>query len=170
MDSRLVNTLERLRAAKFADLRGTHVTATIPIATPLLNELIAAALPRNAPVRDVSVQPQTGNRITVRARLGKAEFLPPFTINLAIERQPQLPAEPLVLRLLSLPGLMALAGSAFSSSASLPPGIRLDGDRVLVDVRVLLARAGFEDLLPLIQTIIVTTDEGRLILAAEVKV
>ena len=75
-------------------MAGTEVAATIPIADRLLNELIAAQLPPNAPVREVRIDARGGNTFAVRARLAKPSFLPPFTLTFGIARQPQLPHEP----------------------------------------------------------------------------
>src|SRR5688572_32552880 len=47
-------------------------------------------------------------------------------------------------RILSMPGLLSVAGSMLSPS-SLPPGIRLERERVLVDVRQLLEAKGFAE-------------------------
>jgi hypothetical protein len=162
-DPRLIRILEQLRASKFAELKGARVTATMPLPKRLLNEIIAAMLPRSAPVRDVTVQPKESNRVTVRAKLARAEFLPPFNLTLQIEQQPQLPDGPLVLRLLSLPGLMPLASAAVSMIASLPPGVRLEGDRLLVDVRTLLERNGQGEVLTYLDSVRITSEEGRLL-------
>jgi hypothetical protein len=167
VDPRLSRTLDRLRSSRFAELQGARLSATIPLPERLLNEIIAAVLPPAAPVRDVSVRPQPGNRLAVRARLAKVDFLPPFTVTLEIERQPQLPDGPLVLRMLSLPGLIALAGSGLSAAASLPPGIRLDKDRLVIDLRTLLEQRGYGDVVPLVNTLRVTTEEGRVLLNVE---
>ena len=45
MDPRLIGILERLRASRFAEVKGARASLSIPLAEPFLNELIAAALP-----------------------------------------------------------------------------------------------------------------------------
>ena len=124
-DPRILRIVEQLRASRFADLKGASATLSFPVPERLLNEFVTALLPPSAPVRQVPVRPQAAHRRSVRARLSKVEFLPPVTVTLAIEQQPRLPDTPLVLRILSLPGLLSLAGSAMSMSTALPPGIRL---------------------------------------------
>ncbi len=52
----------------------------------------------------------------------------------------------------------------------LPPGIRLEGDRLFVDLRQLLERAGYGDLVPLIERLHLATDEGRLLVEVEARV
>ena len=163
-DPRFERLLDQLRTSRFADLKGARVSASIPVSERLLNEVIAAATPGSAPVRDVAVQLKAGNRFKVRVKVARAEFLPPISLSFEIERQPQLPEGPLVLRMLSMPGLVSLAGSAFSVSSVLPPGVRLERHWVLVDVKVLLGRHGYGDLLPYLDTLSVATDEGRLLL------
>jgi hypothetical protein len=56
-----------------------------------------------------------------------------------------------------VPGLAALAGSAASFFGKLPPGIRMEGDQVFVDIRPLVERAGASDLLPLLSDLRLST-------------
>jgi hypothetical protein len=162
--------LEDLRASHFAALAGARVSASVPIPEALLNELVAAAIPAGGPVRDVSLHPKAGNRIAVRARLARADFLPPVTLTAEIERQPELPDGPLVLRILSLPGLMALAGAAMSMSSVLPPGVRMENQRLLVDLPVLLERRGYAEVLRFLESIHVKTEEGRVLVDVTARV
>lgn len=168
-DPRLLQILEQLRASRFAEIKGARASFSIPVSERLLNELIAATMPSTAPLRDVHVRPQAANRLAVRAKASRLDFLPPVTISLQIEQQPHLPDTPLVVRILSLPGLLSLAGSLLSPS-SLPPGIRLDRERVLVDVRQLLERQGFGEIVPLIERLQVSSEEGRLLLDVDIRV
>ena len=162
--------LETLRASGFRDLAGTRLTATIPIGERLLNDIVAAALPPSAPVRDVTVQPQADNRLSVRVKLARLDFLPPVTLTLAIERQPELPASPaLRLRIAGLPGLLGFAGPLLVNP-KLPPGVRLDGDLVTIDIATLLVHHGQKELLSYLERLHVTSEAGRLVvdLAARV--
>ena len=168
-DPRLVRIFEQLRASRFADLAGARVSASIPVSERLLNELVVSAIPPSVPVRDVTIQPRRGDRFSVRARLARIDFLPPITITVAIERQPELPDSPLVLRLTSFPGLITMIGAAFPIASKLPPGIRMDKDRVLVDLKTLAESHGYADLLTLVEKVRLTTDEGKLIVALEAR-
>ena len=114
-----------LRASQFAELKGARVSASIPISERLLNEIVAASLPPSAPVRDLTVQPQQANRLRCERELARPDFLPPISLTLEIEQQPQLPDTPLVLRVLSLPGLCRWRARC-CRRASLPPGVRLE--------------------------------------------
>jgi hypothetical protein len=120
-------------------------------------------------VRDLTVRPRPGNNIQVKARVAKLDFLPPITVTLEIDQQPRLPDVPLGLRLRSFPGLTSLAGSLLSPD-KLPPGVRLEGDRLFVDVRQLLDRAGYGDLAPLIERLHIASEEGRLLVEVEARV
>lgn len=162
--------LEDLRASRFAPLAGARVSATIPVDDRLLNALIAASLPAGAQVRDVTVESRLSNRLRVSARLTRAEFFPPISLTLEIERQPVLPHAPLVLRVLSLPALMSLAGAALSPSTLLLSGITIHDQRVQVDVAVLLEQAGFGEVVPYVESLQITTAEGRLVLDVTLRV
>jgi hypothetical protein len=169
LDPRLQRALEQLRAARFAEIKGARLSLSIPVGERLLNELVAAALPPSLPIRDVTIRPRASNTVQVRARVAKLDFLPPVTVTLDIDQQPQLPDTPLGLRLRSFPGLTAIAGPLLSQKP-LPPGLRLEGGRLFVDLAQLLDRAGFGDLIPLIERLHLATDEGRLVVEVDARV
>ena len=158
----LAGILRRLQTGRFQDLSGTRVSGTVPVSADLLNELIAATLPPSAPVRAVTVQPQDDDRLTVTIR-PKASLLPAVTLKLEIEGQPRLPGHPiLTLRMATLSGLFGLASGAVSGM--LPPGITLEGERILVNVADLARRQGHGEFLPLLQKLDVHADRSRLII------
>ena len=127
-------------------------------------------MPGNLPVRDVSVHPEPGNRFSVRI-FPKSAFLPQLTVKLEIEKQPEFPTSPeLVLRMASMGGLLGLAGAAFPIANMLPPGVRLDGERIVVDLRALAQREGVLDLLALVRELEITTEEGRVLIFADTSV
>lgn len=169
-DPRLVRILEQLRASKFAELKGARVSAVLPVSERLLNEIVASALPPSAPVRDVAMTVLDGNRLTVRAKLAKTDFLPPIKLTLEIERQPEPPDGVLVLRVLSVPGLMPFASAAVSMFATLPPGLRLEGEHLYVTLRQLLERNGLGEVLTYLESLRITTQEGRVLLDVVLRV
>jgi hypothetical protein len=169
LDPRLQQALEQLRATRFAEIKGARLSVSIPVAERLLNELVAAALPPSLPVRDLTLKPRASNTLQVRARLAKLDFLPPVTLTLDIDQQPRLLDTPLGLRLRTFPGLAAIAGPLLSQRA-LPPGIRLEGDRLFIDLRELLERAGYGDIVPLIERVHLATDEGWLRVEVDARV
>jgi hypothetical protein len=170
-EARWSRILEGLRASGFRELTGARLTATIPIGERLLNDLVASSLPAGGVVREAAVQPQLHNRVAVRVKLARPEFLPAITATLVIERQPQLPQTPaLVFRVSGLPGLLALAGPVLRLAPTLPAGIHLQGDLLTVDLGVLLAERGHGDVLRYAERLQVTTEPGRLVIDADVRV
>jgi hypothetical protein len=169
-DRRLTALLERLRASRFAELKGARATVSLPIREALVNEAVTVLMPASVPVRGLRIQLHAANRLTVTARVAVSSWLPeiPVSATLDIERQPKLPDSPLVLRI--SPGLLSMAGSLFSSRISLPPGIRLEGERVLIDVRVLLESRGLGEALLYADEISVTTEAGVLIVNGSARV
>lgn len=171
MDPRLAALIARQHASGFPGLSGSEVQATIRIATPLLNEAIAIQLASVAAVRDLTVQPRAGNRFDVRVKLAKPAFLPTLSVTLVVERQPQLPADAvLVMTLTGAAGMIGLAAPAITSFGVLPPGIRLEGDRVFVDLRTLLERQGQAALLAHAEHLQVTTEDGTLVLLVHARI
>ena len=71
IDLRLIEILGRLRASRFAEVKGARASLSIPVPWSSLNELIAAALPPGGALRELQVRPQAGNRRAVRARASR---------------------------------------------------------------------------------------------------
>lgn len=171
MDPRLGSLLARLQATRFTDLSGSEAYTVIRIGERLLNEAAATFMPASSIVREVRIHPRAANQIDVQLKLVKPAFLPAFNITLQIEQQPQLPENPeLALRLSGAGGLVRLAGPALGSSGALPPGVRLDGDRLFVDVRRVLQSRGHGDLLEYMEQVQVLSEDNRLVLALQFKV
>jgi hypothetical protein len=161
-----VALLREQRAARFADIAGTHASLTLPVDDRLLTRLAASRVPASVPIKDLDLHAVPGNQIVVRLRLTRMSFLPPFTIRLAIERQPILPSSPvLVLRIMS-DGLSALAGTVLRFLESLPAFLRLENNLLHVDLAALLERYGAGEVLPYLRTLELTTAEGRIIIVA----
>jgi|KBSSwiS6_1023812.scaffolds.fasta_scaffold39611_1 hypothetical protein len=171
MDARLETILTRQQAAGFPGLSGSSVRATIRVSAVLLNEAVAAYAASASAVRDLSVTPRADNRLHVQLKLAKASFLPSLSLMLVIERQPELPQDPvLVFHITGAGGMMRLAGPAISSFGVLPPGIRLEGDRLLVDLRAVLADRAQPNLLDYAEQLQVLTEEGSLVLLVQLRV
>ena len=167
----VLSLLRQQQASGFSDLAGAQVTATVPVRERLINQVIAANLPRNGALRHAELHAQPGERLTLRVALAKPSFVPPFNVNLQIERQAQLPDSPvIVLKIAGAGGLMAMAGSIAGLAGGLPPGMRLDGDRIHVDLRAMLRPHGADTLLDLIEELYVATGEGTVTLAFRARV
>ena len=156
--------LDHLRSTGFGDIRGARLAADVPLSERLINDFLAATLPPDAPVRGVSIRPEANNQFSVRIT-PRAGLLPPVTLKLQIERQPELPHFPvLTLRMQKMGGLLGFATAALPIGNLLPPGLRLDGERILVDLRALAAQKGLDGVLQYISRLHVTSDAGRVIL------
>jgi hypothetical protein len=164
MDPRLAALFTRQRENGFSDLRGAHGDLTIPISDRLLNDAAAAALPPSAPVRDLRLAAHAGNRIGVRFKIASASFLPPLNLTVVIDRQPELPASPVLVLKLEMGGLLSLAGPALRFLDALPAGIRVEQERIYLDLAVLLAERGLAELLQYVEKVQVTTTQGALVL------
>ena len=165
MDERIVRLLRRQLADGFSDLRGAEASVTIPLTEKLLNEILAESLPHSAAIRDLHVAPLASDRFTVRARLGSSTLLPPFKLTLAIDRQPDLPASPVLILRLEATGLMALARPVLRMLNALPEGIRVKDDRIHVDLRALADRYRLAMYFDHLDEVRVNSVEGSLVLA-----
>ena len=171
MEPRLRELLERLQQSRFADLKGTHASVHAPISERLVNDVIAANLARGGAVSEVRVRPHASNRLEIQVKLARPAFLPPLTFAAVIERQPEFPHSPeIVLRLTSLPGVMALAGGAAAFFNVLPPGVRMHGDRVIVNLADLARQHGRVDALELIRRLHVLTDEAVVVVECDLAI
>lgn len=155
--------LRELRASQFADLEGAEAAVVLPVSDDLITRLLRARMPSGAPVRDLDVRSIGDNTLAVQFRLKQPTFLPPITIRLRIEVQPDLPGAPVIgLRVLSQ-GVAALAGPAARLFPFLPPGVSLDGDRMTVRLDTLLRRFGAAEVLPYLSTLEIHAAPHRLI-------
>ncbi len=141
MDPTVSSLLADLRRTRFRDLAGARIAARIPIASPLLNRLVADALRQTtAPVRRIDVRPLPGDRFECIVSL-KWALVPPLTVAVTIEQQPAIPESPILVLRWSLPaGLSAVVSQFVGALKSLPDGVRLETDRVLLDLQRLAAR------------------------------
>lgn len=158
--------LREQQAARFADLSGADAWLRLPISDRLLTRLIAARIPPTVPISDVDLRAETGNQLTVRIKMAKPSFLPPFRMRLRIERQPELPASPLLVLRLKSEGLAALAGPAMTFFDVLPPWVRMNADQLVVDLAAMAEEYGAADVLSYLTHLEVSTAEGRVIVAA----
>lgn len=155
-----------MQATEFRDLAGARFAGTIPVSERIINEVIAAALPPGGHVREVHVHPEAGDRLAVKIT-PRTGFFPSITIKLSIERQPELPDSAVLVLRMAMGGLMGFASSALPIGSMLPPGVRMEGDRILVDLRAMAAQRGFGDLMPYVRHLRVTTEEGRAVVHVE---
>lgn len=165
MPDHLFELFQHLRAQRFRELAGARVCATVPLSERLVNDLIATSLPPNGPVRSVAIRPEAEDRFSVRI-VPRAALIPGLTLQLAVERQPQLPGSAvLTLRMLTLGGLFGLASGVIAGM--FPPGLRLDGERIHVDLRTIAEQRGAGEALEYISGLRVHTEPGRVVLLVD---
>ena len=162
--------LREQQSTNFADLAGAHASFTIPITDRFLSRLIADRLPSSSPISELQLRADDGNQVTVSVKLARLAFLPAVLVRLMIEQQPDLPASPILVVRMVFEGVAALAGPALRFLEGLPPGVRVDKDRLYVDLATLLAQYGAAEVLPHISVLEVTTAQGKLIVSGRLAV
>lgn len=155
----------------FPDLAGSEGQGVIRVSERQLNAIIAEQVRGSASIREVQVSPRAGDRFGVRLAVAKPSFLPPIALEVVIDKQPVLPDDPvLALTLSGLGGLLRFAGPAAGFLNVLPPGVRMEGERVFVDIRAVLAPHGLTTVLDYVQEVRVTTEPGRLVVSFKARV
>ena len=170
MDERIERVLRRQLGDGLPDVRGAQAAITLPISERLLNELVAETLPRSAPITELHVTPEAGDRFAVRFRVGSSALVPRVKIVLAVERQPDLPALPVLVLRLETTGLMMFAGPVLRFLNALPAGITVKDDRILIDLRALADRRGFGSYFDYLDQLRVTTVSGAVVLTVHGKI
>jgi hypothetical protein len=118
----------------------------------------------------VDIQPRAGDAFDVLVTVSWP-FVPAIKVSFAIELQPQFPASPaLVLRWSLLGAAGAFASRFIASLDRLPAGVRLDGDRLLLDIPQLAERADAASWLPYLRSLELHTVEDRFVLDLELEI
>ena len=167
----LVALLQAQRDAGFADLAGAETSVTLPVSDRLINRILADRLPRGGLVSAVDIEARAENQFSVRVRLGQSALLPPIRVVLAIERQPDLPAFPVIgLRIVS-PGIAALAGALVARFLrGLPPWVEFDGARLSIDLQAAAVSLGAAETFGYLRSLALTTAPGRVIVSIRASV
>jgi hypothetical protein len=161
MHPRFAQVFGELRRTRFAELAGSRAAIDLAVPEALINQALAQALAgSDGRLRGVTIAVAPDYKFHLDLKLSVG-FLPSIAVEAVLDRQAELPHSPeLVFRWRTmLPGLAGLAGSAASFFKKLPPGVRMEGDRVFVHVGQLFARAGAADLLPLLSEARLSTRE-----------
>jgi hypothetical protein len=142
------------------ELAGTRVSGELLIPTAVVNRLIAARLAQAAtPIAAIHVEPRQDN--VVEADVTPSSRLSPrVRVQAMIEQQPAFPdSQRLVLRWrIPAVGLLArLAAPVIANLKSLPPGVRIDADFVVIDLRDILASQGHADLIAFVLALRIET-------------
>lgn len=169
----LADQVRALLGVGLDELRGARAAGEIPVPTAVVNRLIASRLAvSSAPVKAVHVEPRPGNVVDVQVT-PSARFVPTVTIEARIERQPEFPASPVFVLRWRIPAagpLARLAAPFIGNLKSLPPGVRIDGDIVVIDLRDILGAQGQLQALEYVRTLRVDTRPGGFLVSFEVGV
>lgn len=154
------------------DVAGARVSGEVPVSGDVVNKLIAERIAQHPQIAAVRVQPQQGDLLAVEL-VPRARMVPTLRLSVRIERQPQFPQEPTLLLRWSMPAagpLAFLAAPALSFFNAMPPGIRMDGDRIAVDVAELLRTRGLTEVLGFIRDVAIHTRPGAFLVRFEIGV
>jgi hypothetical protein len=168
--ARASQLLAYLASLAFRDIAGSRVSARIPVSRALLNRVVADALQgTTTPVRSVDIRPRAGDEFEVLIAVSWP-FIPPLKVTLVVERQPQFPASPvLVLRWSFLGAMGAIVSRLVASFDRLPAGVRLDGNRVVLDIPTLAGPDGAM-LLPALKSLEIHTLDDRAVFDIELEI
>jgi hypothetical protein len=163
--------LYQILGPNLRDISGSTVTGEVPIADSLINRFIADALAvRQAPVTAVQLESRDEGRLLAHVTLRGPKFIPPVTVAIYVEEQAQFPDTPVVVLRWSLPKLGFLGNMAapfISQLKSLPPGVRIEGERVLVDVAEMLRARGLGETVRYIRRLDIGARIGQVVVRFE---
>ena len=154
------------------DLAGGVVSGEIPLTVAVINRLIARKIATSPSSPVISAELESHETETFVVRLRVRGPLPPLRIDLRIDREPRLPSDPTLAMHWKLSGLgpfAILAAPIASYFRVLPRGVRLESNRLLLDVHELLRAQGFGEAVPLLTGLRVITREGRFVIQFELR-
>ena len=151
------------------DLAGTLFSGEVPVSDAFINRMIARRLAQHPHVASVSVAAESGDQLLVRIE-ARSRMVPRLSIVVRIEQQPDLPRDATLRLRWSVPtvGPIALmAGPLLAYFKAMPPGVRIEGDTALVDLRTLLRARGLEDVFAVVRRVAVHTRPGAVVVQIE---
>jgi hypothetical protein len=160
--------LASLQASGFRDVPGGRVSAHIPLTRALLNRLAADAIKGStAPVRAIDIVPRAGDQFDALVTL-TWPLVPTLKATFRIEQQPRFPASPfLILRWSFLGGLGTFASRFLGSLKQLPAGVRLEDDRLVLDIAAMAGRTPAGEVLRYLKTLELHTIDDQAIVDFE---
>lgn len=159
--------LREQQRSGFRDMAGATGALTIPIADRLVTTVAEMRLLRALPLGGVELRADGRDELTVRVKLKSPSFLPWFTLRFAIVGQPMLPDSPLLTCTILSQGAATVMAPLVRMFATLPPWIRLDHDRVIVNLRFLAGHYGLSDIFAVVTGLRLTTEPGKFVLSIQ---
>lgn len=151
---------QRLIANHFSDLKGTSVSASVPVPEYLINDIVGAALEGNKTISSCQISLYSQNHVDVSL---KTKLLPwVLLLKLKLDRSVDFASfgSPKIRAWLENNRLLGSLGSFFNI---LPEGIKLYGNQVVLDLGTFLPTSEQKRLLQLIKSVDIQTEEGRAI-------
>jgi hypothetical protein len=151
----------------FSDLKGTIVDASVPVPQALINELIRAALKGNKSIESIQASVHPQNRVSLNV---KTTLLPwPLNLKLKLDKAVDFASysSPKIRAWMENNRLLGSLGSFFNA---LPPGIKLYGAQLVVDLGAFLQTPEQKRLLELVKSVGIQTEEGRVVLDVRAEV
>jgi hypothetical protein len=148
-----------------AEIAGTSLVGEVPFKETLVNRLIATRLAGHPHIASVHVTLLDSDELLVRVE-PRTRLMPSIPVALRIARQPDLPRDASLWLRWSLPSsgpLTFVARVIAGYVKTLPPGIQLDSDLIVVDLQTLLRERGFDEALGLLHRITFHTRPGALL-------
>ncbi len=149
-------------------LNGTDLQITLPLTRALLNEVLAAR-PANNPVQELYLDPEENNRFRVHLA-ANAPVLGTVSRRITLVPGPTVtfPDQPWLtfsivdgLKFLDKPLINLLQGQV---EARLPRGIDINSKFIRIHLPALLTHLGYQQLVPLIHQLRITSEANRLLL------
>lgn len=158
---------QRIIRNNFSDLKGATLDASVPVPQSLINEIIAEALRGNKNIASVQASIHAQNRISFDV---KTTLLPwPLNLKLKLDTSVDFASysSPKIRAWMENNRLLGSLGSLFNT---LPEGIKLYGDQVVIDLGAFLRKPEQKRLLNLVKSVAIRTEEGKVILDAKIEV
>ena len=157
---------QKLIDNNFSDLDGLSLDASIPVPQPLVNEVINILLQGNRKIEDCQLSIHGQNRVVVRLKTSLWPW--PLHLKLKLDSSVDLASH-------ASPKLRAwlennrLLGSLGSFLNALPKGTKLYGNQLVVDLDAFLTTPEQKQILGLITSIDLQTEEEKVILEVKVR-
>jgi hypothetical protein len=169
----ILNKMRERLGFDLHELAGATFAGDIPVPDRLVNRLIAERLAVTASrVSAARVHALEGDTFEAQVKVAGIALLPMLEIVARVERQPQ-PNDPILVfrwSTRSLGRLSMLGARVLSHFKVLPPGIRLDAERVTVHIPEILAAHGLTELLDYVTDLELHTRAGAFLLRIGLRV